>query len=153
MTPSEQIDDQISKLKDWRGKELARLRDVIHQTDPDIVEDWKWNTAVFTHNGNVCALGAFKDHVKVNFFKGASLHDPEGLFNAGLDAKATRAIDLYKDDKINSKALQTLFDKPSRQTTKAKKPLSEKMRLTIGAATNIRTTRRISGKTISRPLS
>jgi len=109
MTPSEQIDDQISKLKDWRGKELARLRDVIHQTDPDIVEDWKWNTAVFTHNGNVCALGAFKDHVKVNFFKGASLHDPEGLFNAGLDAKATRAIDLYKDDKINSKALQNLI--------------------------------------------
>ena len=109
MTPSEQIDDQISKLKDWRGKELARLRDVIHQTDPDIVEDWKWNTAVFTHNGNVCALGAFKDHVKVNFFKGASLQDPNGLFNAGLNAKATRAIDLYKDDKINSKALQNLI--------------------------------------------
>jgi len=109
MTPSEQIDDQISKLKDWRGKELARLRDVIHQTDPDIVEDWKWNTAVFTHNGNVCALGAFKDHVKVNFFKGASLQDPNGLFNAGLNAKATRAIDLYKDDKINSKALQSLI--------------------------------------------
>ena len=109
MTPSEQIDDQISKLKDWRGKELARLRDVIHQTDPDIGEDWKWNTAVFTHNGNVCALGAFKDHVKVNFFKGASLQDPNGLFNAGLNAKATRAIDLYKDDKINSKALQSLI--------------------------------------------
>jgi len=109
MTPSEQIDDQIAKLNDWRGKELARLRDVIHQTDPDIVEDWKWNTAVFTHNGNVCALGAFKDHVKVNFFKGASLQDPNGLFNAGLNAKATRAIDLYKDDKINSKALQSLI--------------------------------------------
>ena len=109
MTPSEQIDDQIAKLNDWRGKELARLRDVIHQTDPDIVEDWKWNTAVFTHNGNVCALGAFKDHVKVNFFKGASLQDPNGLFNAGLNAKATRAIDLYKDYKINSKALQNLI--------------------------------------------
>ncbi|MGH9947383.1 MAG: DUF1801 domain-containing protein [Pyrinomonadaceae bacterium] len=105
MKPSEQIDEQIADLNDWRGEMIAKLRKLIHSADPDIVEDWKWNTAVFVHKGNVCALGAFKDHVKINFFKGASLQDPNGLFNAGLDAKASRSIDLYKGDKIDAKAL------------------------------------------------
>lgn len=109
MTPSEQIDNQIANLGDWRGELFATLRKLIRQADPRITEDWKWNTAVFTHNGNVCALGSFKDHLKVNFFKGASLQDPQGLFNAGLEAKATRAIDLYEGDKFDDKALQSLI--------------------------------------------
>ena len=111
MTATEQIDKQIADLNDWRGELIARLRKLIHEAAPEIKEDWKWNTAVFTSNGNVCALGAFKDHVKLNFFKGASLPDPDGLFNAGLDAKATRAIDFHEDDKVDAKPLKTLVSK------------------------------------------
>ena len=95
---------QIDGLKDA----LARLRKLILASDPDIVEEWKWGTPVWSHKGNVVAVGAFQDHVKVNFFKGASLPDPQGLFNAGLDAKATRAIDLYEGDKLNEPALKEL---------------------------------------------
>jgi len=90
MDASEQITQHIKALTDWRGKLLARLRKLILATDPDIVEEWKWGTPVWSHKGNVVAVGAFQDHVKVNFFKGASLSDPHGLFNAGLEAKATR---------------------------------------------------------------
>ena len=86
----------------------SRLRDLINDADPDLEEDWKWDTAVWTSRGNVCALGVFKDHLKINFFKGASLPDPRSLFNAGLDAKASRSIDLYEGDKINVTALQDL---------------------------------------------
>lgn len=76
---------------------------------PDMVEEWKWRTGVWTNKGMVCAAGAFKDHVKLNFFKGASLKDPKGLFNAGLDAKVTRAIDFHEDDKIDAPALKSLI--------------------------------------------
>lgn len=109
MNPSQLITNQIAELADWRGKMLARLRKLIHEADPDITEEWKWDTAVWTHKGNVCAAGAFKDHVKLNFFKGASLKDPKGLFNAGLDAKASRAIDFSEGDKINEAALKDLI--------------------------------------------
>ena len=109
LTPSQLISNQIAELGDWRGKMLARLRKLILQADPDITEEWKWGTAVWSHQGNVVAVGAFKDHVKLNFFKGASLKDPRGLFNAGLDAKATRAIDLHKGDKINESAWKELI--------------------------------------------
>jgi hypothetical protein len=107
--PSQLITNQIAGLTDWRGKILARLRKLILETDPDITEEWKWNTAVWTHEGLVCSAGAFKDHVKLNFFKGASLKDPKGLFNAGLDAKATRAIDFAEGDDINASALKNLI--------------------------------------------
>ena len=86
-TASQRITAQIAELNDWRGKMLADLRILILAADPDITEEWKWNTAVWTRNGLVCAGGAFKDHVKLNFFKGAALKDPKGLFNAGLDAR------------------------------------------------------------------
>ena len=102
------IDKQIAELDDWRGKTFARLRRLIKSADPSLIEDWKWNTAVWTHGGMVCAVGAFKDHVKVNFFKGAYLKDPEGLFNAGLEAKATRAIDFREGDRIDEPALKNL---------------------------------------------
>ena len=108
-TPSEQIDNQIADLPDWRGQTMSRLRQIINETDPNLKEDWKWDTPVWTANGNVLALGAFKDHLKINFFKGASLPDPKGLFNAGLDAKATRSIDLRENDPIDEQALRDLI--------------------------------------------
>ena len=109
LTPSQLITNHIAELADWRGKQLARLRKLILAADSDMVEEWKWDTPVWSHKGNVVAVGAFQDHVKVNFFKGASLSDPHGLFNAGLEAKATRAIDLREGDKINTPALKDLI--------------------------------------------
>src|SRR3970282_2271701 len=108
-TPSQLITNQIAERADCRGKMLARLRKLIHEADADITEEGKWGTAVWSHKGNVVAVGAFKDHLKINFFKGASLKDAHGLFNAGLDAKATRAIDLREGDKINEAALKDLI--------------------------------------------
>jgi hypothetical protein len=108
-TPSQRIANHIAELADWRGAMLARLRQLILETDPAMVEEWKWDTPVWSHNGNVVAAGAFKDHVKLNFFKGAALQDPHSLFNAGLDAKATRAIDIHEGDTINKPALQELI--------------------------------------------
>jgi hypothetical protein len=107
-TPSEQINNAIAELPDWRGKTMAHLREIINKSDPNLKEDWKWGTPVWTHKGNVVSLGAFKEHVKINFFKGASLDDPRGLFNAGLDAKETRSMDLREDDPIDEQALQDL---------------------------------------------
>src|SRR5512139_3389932 len=104
LPPAQLITNHIAELADWRGKLLARLRKVILVADPGIVEEWKWGTPVWSHQGNVVAVGSFQDHVKVNFFKGAALPDPHGLFNAGLEAKAARAIDLYEGDKINESA-------------------------------------------------
>lgn len=108
MNPSELIDKQIADLPGWRGETLARLRVLINDAAPQLQEEWKWGTAVWTHNGNVCALAAFKDHVKVNFFKGAFLADGHGLFNAGLDAKDARSIDLREGDRIDEAALRDL---------------------------------------------
>jgi|SRR4030081_3145661 hypothetical protein len=109
MNPSELIDQQIAELGDWRGEMFGTLRKLIHEADPDITEEWKWSTGVFTHGGMVCAVGAFADHMKINFFQGAALADPQKLFNAGLDAKKTRAIDFYAGDKIDQKALKDLI--------------------------------------------
>ena len=109
MTASDQITAYIDKLGDWRGKTVARLRAVIRAASPDLVEEWKWSTPVWSSQGNVLAVGAFQDHVKLNFFKGASLDDPAGLFNAGLDAKATRAIDLRQGDRLDEAALRDLI--------------------------------------------
>jgi len=109
ITPSQRITGYIAGLADWRGPLLARLRASILDAVPEIIEEWKWDTPVFAHKGNVVAAGAFKDHVKLNFFKGASLNDPHGLFNAGLEAKATRAIDLREGDSINEHAIQDLI--------------------------------------------
>src|SRR5262245_62279890 len=106
--PSELFTRQIEELGDWRGKILAQLRKLILDAAPEVTEEWKWGTPVWVHNGNVVAAGAFKDHVKLNFFKGATLKDPSGLFNAGFEAKATRAIDYYEGDKINQEALKGL---------------------------------------------
>jgi hypothetical protein len=108
-TPSQRITNHIAELADWRGTMLARLRQLILEADPAMVEEWKWDTPVWSHQGNVVAAGAFKDHLKLNFFKGAGLQDPHSLFNAGLEAKASRAIDIHEGDTINDVALQELI--------------------------------------------
>ncbi|MEX0683540.1 MAG: DUF1801 domain-containing protein [Dehalococcoidia bacterium] len=109
MHPSQNIDKANAALSGWQAEMYSRLREMINDADPDIEEDWKWDTAVWTNKGNVVALGVFKEHLKVNFFKGALLDDPMGLFNAGLDAKQSRSIDLREGDKINERALQDLI--------------------------------------------
>lgn len=108
LTPSQQIDRYIQELGDWRGEMVARLRGLVLEAEPNLTEEWKWDTPVWSQKGNVVAAGVFKDHVKLNFFKGASLNDPNGLFNAGLDAKATRAIDIAEGETIDEKALKDL---------------------------------------------
>ena len=108
LTPSQHIDNYIKELADWRGKMIARVRALVLKTAPEITEEWKWGVPVWAYKGNVVAGGVFKDHVKLNFFKGASLKDPKKLFNAGLDAKATRAIDFSEGDEIDESALKEL---------------------------------------------
>jgi hypothetical protein len=109
LTPSQEIDKYIKELADWRGKWIAQFRSLVLKTAPDITEEWKWGVPVWSHKGNVVAGGVFKDHVKLNFFKGATLKDPKKLFNAGLDAKATRAIDISEGQKIDEAALKDLI--------------------------------------------
>jgi len=109
MNPSERIDQYIAELADWRGQLIARLRKLILEADPDITEEWKWETAVWSHRGLVCAVGAFKQTVKMNFLQGALLPDPQKLFNAGLDAKKTRAIDFHEGDAVDASALNDLI--------------------------------------------
>ena len=121
MDASERITQQINELSDWRGEMLAQLRELVHEAYPDIGEDWKWETAVWTHKGNVVAGGVFKDHVKLNFFKGAQLEDSHGLFNAGLEAKKTRAIDFHEGEQINTAALKELIQAAVALNSPAKK--------------------------------
>jgi hypothetical protein len=108
-TPSQLITGRIAELTDWRGEVFARLRKLILEAAPGITEEWKWGTAVWTQNGLVCSVAAMKDHVKLNFFKGASLKDPKGLFNNGLEAKATRSIDFHVHDGIDEPAVKELI--------------------------------------------
>ena len=106
---SASIDQRITELKDWRGKMLARLRAIIHQADPEIVEEWKWENPVWSHEGLICTGETYKDHVKMTFAKGASLKDPSGLFNSSLEGNVRRAIDIHEGDKIREAALRDLI--------------------------------------------
>src|SRR5438270_13991167 len=112
---SASIDKKIKELGDWRGKTLARVRDLIHQTDPEIVEEWKWvkptspGTPVFSHSGIVCTGETYKNVVKMTFAKGAALKDPSGLFNSSLDGNVRRAIDIREGDKVDEAALKDLI--------------------------------------------
>jgi hypothetical protein len=108
ITPSQRITDYLAGLADWRGPLLARLRALILEAAPGMIEEWKWETPVFAAKGNVVAVAAFKEHVKLNFFRGAALTDPHGLFNAGLDAKTSRAIDIHEGDAIDAPVIQDL---------------------------------------------
>ena len=110
MKPSEQIDQLIAELNDWRGKTLADLRQIIHDADPEIIEEWKWmGSPCWSHNGLICVANAHQDKVKLTFSQGASLPDPDKLFNAGLKGNQWRAIDLYEGDKIKKHALKALI--------------------------------------------
>ena len=104
------IDARIRELGDWRGEMLSRLRALIQQADPEVVEEWKWmGTPVWSHGGIICTGETYKSVVKMTFAKGASLKDPAGLFNSSLDGNVRRAIDFREGDKINEKALKTLI--------------------------------------------
>jgi hypothetical protein len=109
------IDEKIKELGDWRGKMLAKVRGIIHEADPEIVEEWKWvkstnpGTPVFSHSGIVCTGETYKSVVKMTFAKGASLEDPAGLFNSSLDGNVRRAIDIHEGDKIDEAALKNLI--------------------------------------------
>ncbi|HTP68986.1 MAG TPA: DUF1801 domain-containing protein [Dongiaceae bacterium] len=104
------IDQRIKELGDWRGKMLAKVRDIIHKADPEIVEEWKWRgVPVWYHGGIVCTGETYKDVVKMTFAKGAALKDPSGLFNSSLDGNVRRAIDLREDEKIDEAALKELI--------------------------------------------
>jgi hypothetical protein len=104
------IDAKIQELGDWRGEMLSRLRALIKQADPGIVEEWKWRgTPVWSHDGLICTGETYKNVVKMTFAKGASLADPSGLFNSSLEGKVRRAIDFHQGEKVNEKALKTLI--------------------------------------------
>jgi hypothetical protein len=108
-TPSKKIDARIKELDDWRGKTLARLRAVIKQADPDVVEEWKWNVPVWSHDGLICTGESYKSAVKLTFAKGASLKDPAKLFNSSLEGNTRRAIDFREGDEIDANALKALI--------------------------------------------
>jgi hypothetical protein len=109
-TPSRQIDARIKELGDWRGETLARVRNIIKQADPDVVEEWKWRgVPVWEHDGIICTGETYKAVVKMTFAKGAALDDPSGLFNSSLEGNVRRAIDIHEGDKINEKALKALI--------------------------------------------
>ena len=114
-SPSKSIDARIKELGDWRGGVLSRVRTLIRQADPEVVEEWKWvkptspGVPVWSHDGLICTGEVYKDKVKMTFAKGASLEDPSGLFNSSLDGNVRRAIDIYEDDKINEIALKALI--------------------------------------------
>jgi len=106
---SQLIDARIRELNDWRGETLARVRTLIQQADPDVVEEWKWGVPVWSHAGILCTGESYKSAVKLTFAKGASLADPSGLFNSSLEGNTRRAIDIRVDDEIDEKALKTLI--------------------------------------------
>ena len=108
-SPSELIDARIRELDDWRGETLARVRALVKQADPEVVEEWKWRgTPVWSHDGIICTGETYKSVVKMTFAKGASLEDPSGLFNSSLEGNVRRAIDFHEGDKIDEQALQAL---------------------------------------------
>ena len=114
-SPSRLIDAKIEELGDWRGETLSRVRALIKEADPDVVEEWKWRKAtnpgvpVWSHQGGICTGETYKSVVKLTFFKGASLEDPWGLFNSSLEGNTRRAIDFREDDEIDEKAFVTLI--------------------------------------------
>jgi hypothetical protein len=113
-TASEQIDERIRELGDWRGETLANVRRIIKEADPDVVEEWKWakatspGTPVWSHDGGICTGESYKSVVKLTFFKGASLDDPSGLFNSSLEGKVRRAIDIRAGVQLDEEALKDL---------------------------------------------
>jgi hypothetical protein len=129
-TPSQLIDARIEELRDWRGEMLGRLRRLIKQADPDVVEEWKWRgVPVWSHDGLICTGETYKNVVKMTFAKGAALEDPSRLFNSSLEGNVRRAIDFHEADKVDERALKalvraavTLNEAKAKGKTKAKSP-------------------------------
>ncbi len=107
-SPSQLIDARIKELGDWRGKMLSRLRTLVKEADPEVVEEWKWNVPVWSHDGLICTGETYKNVVKMTFAKGAALRDPSGLFNSSLEGNTRRAIDFHEGEKIDEEALKSL---------------------------------------------
>ena len=108
-SPSELIDERIKELGDWRGKMLSRVRTLVKEADPEVVEEWKWRgVPVWSHDGLICTGETYKNVVKITFAKGAALNDPSGLFNSSLDGNTRRAIDFHEGEKIDEEALKAL---------------------------------------------
>jgi len=108
-SPSDLIDARIKELDDWRGDVLGRLRKLVKEADPEVVEEWKWRVPVWSHNGIICTGETYKNVVKMTFAKGASLKDPSRLFNSSLEGNTRRAIDFHEGEKINANALKALI--------------------------------------------
>ena len=108
-SPTQLIDARIEELGDWRGKMLSRLRALIKEADPEVVEDWKWSVPVWSHDGIICTGETYKKAVKLTFAKGAALKDPSGLFNSSLEGNTRRAIDVHEGEKIDEEAFKALI--------------------------------------------
>ena len=127
---SELISKRIAELKDWRGKTLARMRKLIKQADPEVVEEWKWmGTPIWSHDGIICTVESYKNHVKLTFAKGASLEDPDRLFNSSLEGNVRRAIDIHEGEDVDESAFKTLVRRAvalnsSVKSKRARKPKS-----------------------------
>lgn len=122
-SPSKLIDGRIKQLGDWRGTVLAKLRALIKDVDPDVVEEWKWRgVPVWEHAGIICTGETYKDKVKLTFLKGASLPDPDGLFNSSMDGNARRAIDFFEGDRINEAAFKKLVRAAIKLNQERKRP-------------------------------
>jgi hypothetical protein len=124
---SELISKRIAELGDWRGKTLSRIRKLIKQADPDVVEEWKWmGTPVWSHDGLICTGESYRDKVKLTFAKGASLKDPAGLFNSSLDGNARRAIDIHEGEDVDELAFKTLVRQAAALNSSGKSKPSKK---------------------------
>jgi hypothetical protein len=108
-SPSQLIDERIAELGDWRGEILARVRALIKEADPEVVEEWKWRNPVWSHDGIVCTGESYKDKVKLTFAEGASLEDPSGLFNSSLGGNTRRALDIHEGEEVDGEALKALI--------------------------------------------
>jgi hypothetical protein len=108
-SPAQLIDARIEELGDWRGRTLARVRSLVKEADPEVVEEWKWRVPVWSHDGIVCTGETYKKAVKMTFAKGASLEDPSGLFNSSLEGNTRRAIDIHEGEEIDAEALKALI--------------------------------------------
>jgi hypothetical protein len=126
-TASQKIDARIRELGDWRGRTLARMRELIHEADPDVVEEWKWmGTPIWSHDGIICTGESYKAVVKLTFAKGASLKDPRKLFNSSLEGNMRRAIDIKIGQEVNAAAFKALVREAIALNTSKKKPAAKK---------------------------
>jgi hypothetical protein len=124
--PAELISQRIAELGDWRGEALARMRRLIKQADPDVVEEWKWGVPVWSHDGIICTGESYKKAVKLTFAKGASLKDPARLFNSSLDGNVRRAIDIHEGEKVDASAFKALVRRAAARNGAGKSKLSKK---------------------------